>query len=150
MNTPVEFGLAIINSHPSGTGSFVYEGSFKIVVQNLAFNKQVSIWAQVGAVWKDIFASFAHVLPGNVELWIVPASNNEGQFVAKYTVNGTTHWDNNNGTNYKFPRVVDVPVGSVTQIQFAAFYRVPGTEFWDNNFTRNYTITPTVSHQWGH
>jgi len=103
----VEFGLAISNSHPSGTGSFTYEGSFKIVVQNLAFNKQVSIWAQVGTVWKDIFASFAHALPGNLELWIAPASNSEGQFVAKYTVNGTTYWDNNNGLNYKFPQVFD-------------------------------------------
>jgi len=51
MTAPVEFGLALSNSYPSGTGSYNYDGSFKIVVQNLAFNKQVSIWAQAGATW---------------------------------------------------------------------------------------------------
>ena len=107
MDTPVEIGLAISNSHPSGTGSFTYEGSFKIIVQNRAFNKQVSILAQVGAVWKTTPQASTHALPGNLELWIAPASNSEGQFVAKYKVNGTTYWDNNNGINYKFPQVFD-------------------------------------------
>ncbi len=69
MTAPVEFGLALSNSYPSGTGSYNYDGSFKIVVQNLAFNKQVSIWAQVGATWKDIYASHVQSLPGNLELW---------------------------------------------------------------------------------
>ncbi len=75
MTAPVEFGLAPSNSYPSGTGSYNYDGSFKIVVQNLAFNKQVSIWAQVGATWKDIYASHVQSLPGNLELWSAPGSN---------------------------------------------------------------------------
>src|SRR5712692_8724197 len=107
MTDPVEFGLAISNSHPSGTGSFSFEGSFNIIVQNLAYQKQVSIWAQVGAGWTDISASYVQSLPENRELWKAPASNSEGEFVAKYTVNGTTYWDNNGGMNYKFPQAFD-------------------------------------------
>jgi Carbohydrate/starch-binding module (family 21) len=107
MMDPVEFGLAISNSHPSGTGSYSYEGSFNIVVQNLAYQKQVSIWAQVGASWTDIDARYVQSLPGNRELWSAPASNGEGEFVAKYTVNGATYWDNHGGMNYKFPQAFD-------------------------------------------
>lgn len=107
MTNPVEFGLAVSNSHPSGTGSFSYEGKFHIVVENLAFQKQVSIRAQVGAVWKDIFASYEQSLPDNRELWTAPASNGEGEFVASYAVNDLTFWDNNGGMNYKFPQAFD-------------------------------------------
>ncbi len=107
MNTPVEFGLAISNSFPSGTGSFNYEGSFKIVVQNLAFVKQVSIWARVSSFWKDINASYVASLPGGLELWSAPASNSESAFVAKYVVNGTTYWENNDGWDYLFPQAFD-------------------------------------------
>ena len=107
MSNPVEFGLALSNSHPSGTGSFSYDGKFHIVVENLAFQKQVSIWAQVSTVWTNIEASYAQSLPGNRELWTAPASNSEGEFVAKYEVNNTTHWDNNGGINYKFSQAFD-------------------------------------------
>jgi hypothetical protein len=107
MTTPVEFALAKSSSHPSGTGSYNYEGSFMIVIQNLALDKQVSIWVQQGAVWNDIFASYFQTLPENRELWIAPASNSEGEFVAKYVVNSVTYWDNNNWMNYKFPQVFD-------------------------------------------
>ena len=107
MTNPVEFGLALSNSHPSGTGSFSYEGQFEIVIENLAYEKQVSIWAQVGAAWKNIDTSYAGSLPENRELWVALASNGEGEFVAKYTVNGATYWDNNDGMNYRFPQAFD-------------------------------------------
>jgi len=155
MTDQVAFGLATSNSHPSGTGSFTYEGSFKIVVQNLAFDKQVSAWAQIGAGWTNIFASYSHSLPGNCELWTAPASNSEGQFVAKYTVNGTTYWDNNGGANYKFPQAFDefvVLAGSSDKavlgnaslagstlsvnvgVQNLAFSKVVGVVFTTNNW----------------
>ncbi|MCX7114083.1 MAG: hypothetical protein NTX45_29240 [Proteobacteria bacterium] len=107
MSTPVEFALALSSSSPSGTGSYYYTGEFKIVVQNLAYQKQVSIWAQVGGSWKDIDAHYVQSLPRNLELWSAPASNSEGEFVAKYAVLGTTYWDNNGWMNYIFPQVAD-------------------------------------------
>ena len=107
MSDPAEFGVATSNSFPSGTGSFSYRGLFRIVVENLAFEKQVAIHAQSGSNWQDINASFVKSLPDNRELWTAPANNSEGQFVAKYTVNGTTFFDNNGGSNYKFPQVFD-------------------------------------------
>jgi hypothetical protein len=107
MSDPVEFALALSNSFPSGTGSYNYNGSFNIVVQNLAYHKKVSIWAQVFAIWTDINASYVESLPENRELWTAPASNSEGEFVAKYTVSGTTYWDNNGGMNYRFPQAFD-------------------------------------------
>ena len=67
----------------------------------------MSIWAQVGASWTDIGASYVQSLPGNREQWTAAASNSEGQFVAKYVVNATTYWDNNDGLNYLFPQVHD-------------------------------------------
>jgi len=107
MNAPVEFALALSSSAPSGMGSYTYTGSFKVALQNLAYDKQVSIWAKVGAGWQDIQASFVQSLPGNLELWSAPASNSEGEFVARYAVNGTTYWDNNGGMNYNFPQAFD-------------------------------------------
>lgn len=107
MNGPVAFGLALSSSFPSGTGSYNYKGSFAMIVQNLAFEKQVSIWAREGGVWKDIPASYSQSLPGNLELWTAPANNSEGQFAAKYEVEGTVYWDNNNWANYLFPQAFD-------------------------------------------
>jgi hypothetical protein len=107
MTAPVEFAIALSSSSPSGTGSYNYEGSFKIIVQNLAFQKQVSVWAQVNGVWQDIPATYVQTLPDDLELWNAPAHNNEGKFVAKYSVLGTTYWDNNGGIDYLFPRVLD-------------------------------------------
>jgi hypothetical protein len=107
MTNPVEFGLAISNSHPSGTGSYTYDGKFHLVVENLAYTKDVSVWAQVGSGWTAINAHYVKPLSDNRELWTAPASNNEGQFVARYSVDGKTYWDNNVGKNYLFPRAFD-------------------------------------------
>ncbi len=107
MTNPVEFALALSNSHPSGTGSYSYEGKFQIVGENFSFDKQISIWAQIGAGWTDVPAIHVGPLPENRELWVAPATNAENEFVAKYEVNGTTYWDNNSGTNYRFPQAFD-------------------------------------------
>jgi hypothetical protein len=108
MSNPVEFRLALASSYPSGTGSYDFNGSFQIVVQNLAYAKQVSIWARsAGTTWKDIPASFVESLPDNRELWRAPAEDGDYPFVAKYSVNGVTYWDSNDGANYKFPFAAD-------------------------------------------
>ena len=107
MTNPVEFGLAISSSHPSGTGSYTYEGKFEIVVENLAYEKDVGVLARVGSGWTNINAHYAGSLPDNRELWIAPATNSEDEFVARYSVDGTTYWDNNAGKNYPFPKAFD-------------------------------------------
>lgn len=107
MSEPVEFRLALSNSFPTGTGSFAYKGSFEIIVHNLAFEKRVAIHAHLGTSWSDIGATFVESLPENRELWRALATNAEDQFVAKYDVNGATHWDNNAGANYTFPKAFD-------------------------------------------
>jgi len=107
MTNPVEFGLATSNSFPSGTGSFNYNGKFEIVVQDIAYEKDVSIWARKGANWENIPAQFAEQLGDGREIWVAPASNGEDEFVARYTVNGNTYWDNNQGKNYPFPKAFD-------------------------------------------
>lgn len=167
MADPVELGLVTSSSFPSGTGSFNYKGSFGIVVQNLAYQKQVSIWAQIGADWKDISASYVQSLPDNQELWSAPASDSEGQFVAKYAVNGTTYWDNNNGWNYIFPRVFDdfaaltgkdypVVLGTAglgggalrvaAGVQNLAYDKVVGLVYTTDNWSTTQTATGVYSH----
>jgi hypothetical protein len=62
--------------------------------------------ARVETNWGDINASFIESLPDNFELWRPPANNSEDEFVAKYTVNGMTFWDNNTGANTARPITV--------------------------------------------
>lgn len=89
--------------------------------------------------------------------------------ILKYTVNGTTFWDNDNGLNYRFPQVFDdfavlpgdnfpVVLGTASlfsntlhvnlEIQNLAFTKVVSQNLWDNNLSRNYTV-PTIAPQWG-
>jgi hypothetical protein len=107
MNSAPELGLVTSNSYPSGTGSYSYDGEFNVVVENLAYIKEVAIFAELGPTWKAVDAEYRQGLPGNRELWVAPASNGEGQFVVRYSVNGATYWDNNAGNNYKFPQAFD-------------------------------------------
>jgi Carbohydrate/starch-binding module (family 21) len=90
-------------SSPSGTGSFNYFSNFTVVVENLAFNKQVNIFGHdLGTgEWHPFPCGFAKSLPGNVETWTahVDASRID-QFVVEYQVSGNTFWDNNFGNNY--------------------------------------------------
>jgi hypothetical protein len=125
MNNPIELGLVQSNSFPTGTGSYSYKGEFYLVVQNLADSKQVSIWAEMGAIWKDINAAHIQSLTDNRELWMAPASNGEGQFVAKFSVNGATYWDNNAGKNYRFPQAFDAFV-ALTGIHYPVVMATAG------------------------
>jgi carbohydrate/starch-binding protein with CBM21 domain len=90
-------------SSPSGTGSFNYFSNFTVVVENLAFNKQVNIFGHdlgTGG-WHPFPCSFAKSLPGNVETWTAHVNASRiDQFVVEYQVSGNTFWDNNFGNNY--------------------------------------------------
>lgn len=103
MNSPV--GLRVVyNNFTSGTGGHNNKSYYEIIVQNLAHDKKVSIWANNGSSWRDIPANYVESLPGNLEKWEASASENDYEFAVKYVVKGITYWDNNKGRNYKFPR----------------------------------------------
>jgi hypothetical protein len=107
MDSPVILRLVQSNSYPSGTGSYNYKGMFQIIVENLAYVKDVSVRAKVYSTWQDIPATYVESLPNNLEIWSAPASNNEDRFAVKYSVLGNTYWDNNDGGDYLFPKAYD-------------------------------------------
>jgi hypothetical protein len=109
MPNPVELRLATSNSFPTGTGSFSYQGEYQIVVENLAFQKQVAIHGSSGAggPFVDRPAAFQESLPGGLELWKATTSDQLLEFAVEYGVNGSTFWDNNGGANYLQPPVFD-------------------------------------------
>jgi len=111
---PVELRYATGGFFPTGTGSVSYIGNFYIVVDNLAFAKVVSVWGQQAEAgpWAQINGTFQASLPDNKELWLVKVNAAQLHFAVKYTVNGTTHWDNNGGLNYHmFPASDDLTIG---------------------------------------
>jgi hypothetical protein len=121
MPDPVELRLVTSSSFPSGTGSYSYRGEYQIVVQNLAFQKDVAIHGRTGsgAPFMDRAASFQESLPENRELWKLTTGEELLEFVAKCSVLGTTFWDDNAGANYTQPQVFDefdALIGRVPQV----------------------------------
>jgi carbohydrate/starch-binding protein with CBM21 domain len=109
MSDPVELRLLTSDSFPSGTGSFTYKGVYQIVVQNIAFQKQVAIRGATGGgtSFVDHAAQFSESLADGRELWKLETGVEMLEFVVKYEVAGTVFWDNNAGANYKQPPVFD-------------------------------------------
>ena len=90
-------------SSPSGTGSFNYFSNFTVMVENLAFNKQVNIFGHDLETdgWAPFPCGFAKSLPGNIETWAARVNESRiDQFVVQYQVPENTYWDNNFGHNY--------------------------------------------------
>lgn len=84
---------------------------FTLIVKNLAYEKQVAIHVKdVSGQWVDLPASYAGPAEDGHEVWKVShqyanypphhVPTRDLEFVAKYTVNGQTYWDNNGGQNY--------------------------------------------------
>lgn len=109
MSDPVELRLATSVSSPSGTGSFNYKGEYEVLVQNIAFQKDVAIRGATGsgAPFVDRAAQFQASLPDGRELWKLATSVEMLEFAVRYAVNGTEFWDNGGGGNYKQPPVFD-------------------------------------------
>ena len=109
MSNPIELRLVTSSSAPSGTGSFNYHGEYEIVVQDLAFQKNVGIRGATGSgsTFIDHPATFQESLPDGRELWKLTTNDELLNFVARYEVLGTTFWDNNGGMNYQQPPVFD-------------------------------------------
>ena len=99
----VELLNAEAGSTPSGTGSFTYFTNFRVVVDNIAFEKVVGIWSHSSASgnWTFFPCIFGHPVGENKEVWQAHITNTEiDQFDIRYTVLRHTYWDNNSGFNY--------------------------------------------------
>jgi hypothetical protein len=98
---PVQLRYALAGSEPTPTGSYYQSSSFSVLVENLAFAKQVRILAHDSSGWNFYPCSFSSSTPENTEIWgggtIDIAID---QFVVEYQVQGQTFWDNNGGANY--------------------------------------------------
>lgn len=83
--------------------------SVQVLVQNLAYDKQVSIhmrdarWGQ----WRDISLAYAGPASKDFELWTGTLIHEVGmpldpvELAAKVTMGGHTYWDNYGGANYR-------------------------------------------------
>jgi len=99
-------------SSGSYRGYTSYNSKFTVRIEDLAFDKSVSIFHEkINGDWEEIPLSYSFDIDGAYEIWT--GTNNQGgygisnvyadEFVVKYVVNGTTYWDNNEGTNYVVP-----------------------------------------------
>ena len=78
MNAPVEFGLAISNSFPSGTGSFNLRG----VIQNRRTEpglRETDLGLGTRGHAPDIRSQSHRFASRGLELWSAPASNSEAR-----------------------------------------------------------------------
>lgn len=107
---------------------------FTLVVKNLAYEKQVAIHLRdVSGQWVDLAASYAGPAEAGHELWKVSHTfpttvpTRDLEFVAKYTVNGQTYWDNNNGQNYFLGKNDGPLLKDVNVLVSSAFLRADGT-----------------------
>ena len=100
-------GVALLSadagSAPTGTGSFSYFTNFRVVLDNIAFQKVVGIWGhEVGAAtWAFHPCTFVESVPGNAEVWRASTGATRiDQFAVEYQGAGNLFWDNNAGFNY--------------------------------------------------
>jgi hypothetical protein len=108
MNAMAELVWAQAGSHPSGTGSYTYGSGFRVVVQNLAYDKLVGIWGRESGSNTWIFhpCDYQGSVPGNLEVWGANVQVSQiDRFDVEYQVLGQIYWDNNSGYDY----ILDVP-----------------------------------------
>lgn len=88
---------------PTGTGSYSYWASADIVVEGLAYNKTVGLWAHqvLGGLWALYPGTFRRSVPANRELWRVQLGGTPiDRFAVQYQAAGSIFWDNNFGHDY--------------------------------------------------
>ena len=83
-------------------GGAYYDISIKVL--NKAYDKDVVVHYTTGdsnGIWYDAPATYVTSLDSNYDIFRVRVSGFGGiEYALKYTVNGQTYWDNNNGNNY--------------------------------------------------
>jgi Carbohydrate/starch-binding module (family 21) len=100
--SPVRLKLAQ-KEFDSGGGFEVTFAPILVKVQNLAFAKDVAVhYTPDNVTWKDMPLAFVAPSFGNYDLFGDTVNEQVEQFVIRYSVNGQTFWDNNDGQNYSF------------------------------------------------
>lgn len=117
--------------------------SFSIQVKNLAYAKQVAILHQMSdGSWQEYPAVFSRTIDNNYELWSLSLANSANiwgdAFVVKYTVNGVTYWDNNNGQNYS------MGILDGTWLNPAVNLQVNYRSLYYNSYTNQTTLSGSV------
>jgi hypothetical protein len=100
---PIALVLADAGTSPTSTGSHSQFTNFLVLVENLAFVKQVQILGRdtISGSWNFHPLTFSSSVPGNGEIWTTQLGGATiDQFVVQYVVLGETFWDNNSGFNY--------------------------------------------------
>lgn len=100
---PITLVSADAGTSPSATGSHSYFTNFIVLVENLAFVKEVQILGRdtISGSWNFHPLTFSSSVPGNGEIWTTQLGSPAiDQFVVQYVVLGETFWDNNSGFNY--------------------------------------------------
>lgn len=98
----------------AGGGFTVSFAPMSVKVQNLAFAKDVEIhYTPDGSTWKDAPLGFSSHF-GDYDLFSGTINEQVEQFVVRYSENGQTFYDNNNGQNYSFESNLTTVGGNVT------------------------------------
>ncbi|WP_405208346.1 hypothetical protein [Aquimarina sp. LLG6339-5] len=128
-----------------------YQRKFKVKVKNLAYQKEVAIHHLMNdGNWIDIPLAYEQSIGNDEEIWVGEVTpDNEvysTDFVVKYTVNGETYWDNNQGKNYSMLVNTGGYLSSETEVEInKSFTRSAGTSFVINiNAKRDYGAVATA------
>jgi hypothetical protein len=93
-----------------------FSGSFapiSVKVKNIAFSKDVAIhYTPFGTTWKDSPLSFSSHF-GDYDIFGGTVNEQVSEFVIRYSVDGSTYYDNNSGQNYRFTSNLAVVGGNV-------------------------------------
>jgi hypothetical protein len=87
----------------SRNGSRIHD-SFSVLVENLGFQKELYIHANLNGVWTDIPMQFEKSAGNGQEIWTLRIDRGVQynlDFAVRYQVNGKTFWDNNNNQNFQ-------------------------------------------------
>jgi len=122
--------------------------SFTIIVENIAFDKTVSIHLKdIDGEWFDIDATYVSPANGNFEVWKVSHNvqyaTTDLEFVVKYEVAGATYWDNNSGQNYFLEKNAGVYLGDVTVLNYG--YKSEVYKSRDNAYFSIYVALKNLS-----
>ncbi len=124
---------------------------FVVKVKNLSYQKQVAIrHATYNGDWVDIPLTFQQSVGDDEEIWVGEVTPDtqyySDSFAVKYTVNGKTYWDNNNGSNYSMPVNIGAYLAPEVEVSVDTYYtRFTGSYFAINvDARRNYGSAGSV------